>query len=92
MVMGWEDAPPSWLSMMGWSWSGPKVINRYLGIPFSLDPSFADMWDWLFNKINGKHLKWQTHSLSLARRVQVVQKVLSSHHILFASAWLFTKT
>ena len=50
------------------------------------------MWEWMFNKINGKHMRWQTHSLSLVGRVQVVQKVLSSHHIFFASAWLFTKT
>ena len=73
-VMVWKDEPPNWLSEMGWNWSGTKTITRYLGIPFSLDPSFPDMWEWIFNKINGKHIRWQTHSLSLAGEFRLYRR------------------
>ena len=48
-----------------------------------------DMWNWVYAKIENKHLKWQTHVLSIVRRAQVVQKVLSSYTIYYTSAWLF---
>ena len=82
-VLGWSIDPPDWLASKGWQWSGPNQIARYLGFPFSVEPNLDNMWDWVYGKINKKHLKWQTHSLSFAGRLQVVQKVLSSHHIFF---------
>ena len=57
-VMGWKEMPPNWLSKMGWNWTRPNTITRYLGIPFSLESSFADMWEWVFSKINIKHIRW----------------------------------
>ena len=60
-----------------------------MGIPFLVELNLHKMWEWVYKKINMKHLKWQSHSLSFAGRLQVVQKVLSSHHIFYALAWLF---
>lgn len=89
LVLDWSDLPPNWLTNMGWNWAGPRPIVRYLGIPFAIEPSISDMWDWVYSKINTIYIKWQTHSLSHDGRVQVVQKVFSSHHLYFASTCLF---
>ena len=90
IILGWDNTPPPWLEGKGWQWSGPSTIVRYLGIPFSLDPSLNEMWNWIFKKVERKHIKWQSHMLSLAGRLQLVQKVLSSHAIYYASTWLFS--
>ncbi|XP_057819421.2 uncharacterized protein LOC131032462 [Cryptomeria japonica] len=70
-------------------WGGPSNIVRYLGIPFSVDPSLKDMWSWVKDKIHNKLNKWHNRSLSFAGRVQVCQKILSSYNIYYASAWMF---
>ena len=45
VILGWDNTPPTWLEGKGWQWSGPSTIVRYLGIPFSLDPSLNEMWN-----------------------------------------------
>lgn len=66
----------------------PKNIIKYLGIPYSVDPSIKDMWIWVKAKIENKLTKWYNSSLSLARRIQVCQKILSSYNIYYSSAWM----
>ena len=87
--MGWQQDSPDWLVSKGWNWAGPNEVVRYLGIPFSVEPNLNSMWEWIYSKISRKHVKWQTHSLSIAGRFQVVQKVLAAHHLYYALAWLF---
>lgn len=43
-----------------------------LAIPFVVNPSTKAMWEWVFDKIQKKHVKWKIHNLSLEGRVQVV--------------------
>ena len=45
---------------------------------------------WLYGRIEKNNLKWQTHQLSLAGKIQVVQKVLASHNINFFLTWSFS--
>ncbi|GLJ50294.1 hypothetical protein SUGI_1071460 [Cryptomeria japonica] len=90
IVIGWPEHPPNWMTNKGWGWAGPTKINRYLGIPFAISPSTKYLWEWIFKKVEKKHMKWKTHLFSLARRVQIVQKVLSSHAIYYSSTWLFS--
>lgn len=79
---------------MGWDgmgWDGPHCINRYLGIPFALNPSTKDMWEWLFAEI--EKVSEVANAFALLGwdgRVQVVQKVLSSHATYFTSTCLFS--
>ena len=56
-VLGWSVDPSDWLASKGWQWFGPNQIVRYLGIPFLVEPNLNTMWDWVFGKINKKHLK-----------------------------------
>lgn len=63
---------------------------RYLGIPFSIEPSLKDMGSWVKDKITKKLDKWHNKSLSLVGRVQVCQKTLSSYNIYYSSAWMFS--
>ncbi|XP_057861679.2 uncharacterized protein LOC131070153 [Cryptomeria japonica] len=87
--LGWHEVPPDWSNRFQYQWGGPHLEVRYLGIPFSVDPSLKAMWLWIKDKINSKLNKWHNRSLSLAGRVQVCQKILSSYNIYFSSAWLF---
>ena len=54
---------------MFWRWKGPNEIFKYLGIPFAANPSTKVMWEWVFDKIQKKHVKWKTRYLSLVGRV-----------------------
>lgn len=90
-ILGLSDSPLDWIRNQEWQWSGPKHTVRYLGIPFSIEPSLKDMRSWIYAKIENKHLKWQARVLSIAGRARVVQKVLSSYIIYYASSWLFAK-
>ncbi|XP_059064589.1 uncharacterized protein LOC131856711 [Cryptomeria japonica] len=90
ICLGWDDQPPDWLSQYIYQWGGPNKIVRYLGIPYSVDPSLKDMWDWVKAKIMNKLNKWHNRSLSLAGRIQVCQKLLSSYNIYYSSTWMFS--
>lgn len=90
IMLGWSDHPPDWLCQFGYSWGGPNQIVRYLGIPFSVKPSLKDMWLWIKDKIFRKLNKWNHRLLSLAGRVQVCQKILSSYSIYYSSVWMFS--
>lgn len=89
ILLGWKDEPPEWLQQDGCSWGGPNMIVKYLGIPFSTSPSLRDMWTWDKGKIYKKLNKWDNRILSLAGRVQVCQKILSSYSIYYSSVWMF---
>lgn len=80
-ILDWSTSPPDWIRNIEWQWCGPNEIVRYLGIPFSFEPYLKDMCNWVYAKIENKHLKWQTHVLSIAGRAEVVQKLLSSYTI-----------
>ena len=90
ICLGWDEQPPNWFSQHNYQWGGPNRIVKYLGIPYSIDPSLKDMWDWVKAKIMAKLNKWHNRSLSLAGRVQVCQKNLSSYNIYYSSAWMFS--
>ena len=89
ICLGWNDQPPNWFSKFDFQWGGPSKIVRYLGIPFSIDPSLKEMWGWVKDKIHNKLNKWHNRSLSLAGRIQVCQKILSSYNLYYASTWMF---
>jgi hypothetical protein len=89
ICLGWNTHPPIWFEKFGFQWGGPSKIVKYLGIPFSVDPSLKEMWRWVKDKILNKLNKWHNRSLSLAGRIQVCQKILSSYNIYYASAWMF---
>lgn len=88
-LLGWTKRPLDWLSTYGYQWGGPNTIVRYLGIPFAISPCLKDMWVWIKGKIESKLTKWNKHYLSLAGRLQVCQKILSSYSIYYASVWMF---
>ncbi|GLJ49275.1 hypothetical protein SUGI_1041170 [Cryptomeria japonica] len=89
VCLGWDETPPDWSNRFHYQWGGPHLVVRYLGIPFSVDPSLKAMWNWIKDKINIKLNKWHNRFLSLAGRVQVCQKILSSYNIYYSSAWMF---
>ncbi|XP_059074828.1 uncharacterized protein LOC131874899 [Cryptomeria japonica] len=89
ICLGWDEHPPGWLLKFGFQWGGPTTITKYLGIPFAVDPSIKDMWLWVKTKITKKLNSWFNRFLSLAGRLQVCQKILSSYNIYYASAWMF---
>ncbi|XP_059064555.1 uncharacterized protein LOC131856693 [Cryptomeria japonica] len=70
ICLGWNNHPPDWFSKFEFQWGGPSNIVRYLGIPFSVDPSLKDMWSWVKDKIHNKLNKWHNRSLSFVGRVQ----------------------
>lgn len=88
-MLGWTEKPPDWLTTYGYQWRGLTTIVRYLGIPFAISPFLKDMWAWIKGKIESKLSKWNKHYLSLAGRMQVCQKILSSYSIYYASIWMF---
>ncbi|XP_059064479.1 uncharacterized protein LOC131856642 [Cryptomeria japonica] len=90
ICLGWDEFPPEWFASSGFLWGGPSKIVKYLGIPFSVDPSLKNMWLWNKDKILNKLNKWHNRTLSLAGRIQVCQKILSSYSIYYSSAWLFS--
>ena len=90
IMLGWKEEPPDWFLQFGYSWGGPHKIVRYLGVPFSISPSLKDMWIWVKDKIIKKLYKWDNRVLSLAGRVQVCQKILSSYSIYYSSVWMFS--
>ena len=67
-ILGWQQDSPDWLVSKGWNWVRPNEVIRYLGIPFSVEPNLNSMWEWIYNKISRKHVKWKTHSLSIVGR------------------------
>ena len=69
ICLGWEEQPPDWLSQFNFQWVGPNKITRYLGIPFSVEPTLKDMWSWVKEKIDKKLGKWHNRALSLAGRI-----------------------
>ena len=89
ILLGWDPNPPLWCDKYGISWGGPCHIVQYLGIPFSINPNINDMQVWLKEKISGKLLKWNNMYFSLARRIQVCQKMLSSYSTYFSLACVF---
>ncbi|XP_059076776.1 uncharacterized protein LOC131876029 [Cryptomeria japonica] len=89
ICLGWDDQPPNWFNKFDFQWGGPSKIVRYLGIPFSVDPSLKEMWAWVKDKIHNKLNKWHNRSLSFAIRIQVCQKIMSSYNIYYASSWMF---
>ena len=84
-MLGWKEDPPNWFLQFGYSWGGPNKLARYLGVPFSISPSFKDMWIWIKDKIVKKLYKWDNKVLSDAGKVQVCQKILSSYSIYYSS-------
>lgn len=64
---------------------------KNLSIPFVVDPNLEDIWEWIRGKIDKKLRKKNKHFLSLAERVQVCQKNLSSYNTYYTLAWLFSK-
>lgn len=90
ILLGWKENPLDWLQQFGYVWGGPSKLVRYLGIPFSLSPSLKDMWGWVKGKIDSKLNKWDNRVLSLACRIQVCQKILSSYSIYYSSVWMFS--
>lgn len=90
ICLGWDVQPPDWFKGYDFQWGGPHKIVRYLGIPFSIDPSLKDMWSWVKDKIIKKLNKWHNRTLSLAGRIQVCQKILSFYNIYYSSAWMFS--
>jgi hypothetical protein len=89
IFLGWDERPPDWFLHYNFQWGGPNRITRYLGIPFSVEPDLKDMWSWVREKIVNKLNKWHNRALSLAGRIQVCQKILSSYTIYYSSAWCF---
>ena len=89
ICLGWDEQPPDWFAQYNFQWGGPNKITRYLGIPFSVEPALKDMWSWVKEKIDKKLKKWYNRALSLAGRIQVCQKMLSSYTIYYSSANFF---
>ena len=58
IVLGSSDVAPNWVISNGCQWNGPNTIVGYLGISFAVEPS-KDMWLWIYDKIERKHLKRQ---------------------------------
>lgn len=88
--LSWKVHPPDWFGNFGYQWGGPSKIVRYLGVPFSLSPSLKDMWLWVKEKIVKKLNKWNNRLLSLAGRVQVYKKIMSSYNIYYSSTWMLS--
>lgn len=55
-----------------------------------MSSSLKDMWLWVKDKIDKKLSKCNNRFLSLADRVQVCQKILSSYNIYYSSTWMFS--
>lgn len=89
-MLGWKEEPSDWLQQFGYSWGGPNKIVRYLGIPFFVSCSLKDMWIWVKEKIDKKLNKWDNRVLSLAGRIQVCQKIISSYSLYYSSVWMFS--
>lgn len=47
------------------------------------------MWIWVKEKIDKKLNKWDNRVLSLASRIQVCHKILSSYSLYYSSVWMF---
>ncbi|XP_059064196.1 uncharacterized protein LOC131856424 [Cryptomeria japonica] len=90
ICLGWDEHPHEWFVNSGFQWGGPNKTVKYLGIPFSVEPTLKNMWLWIKEKILNKLNKWHNRTLSLAGRIQVCQKILSSYSIYYSSAWLFS--
>ncbi|XP_059068323.1 uncharacterized protein LOC131858872 [Cryptomeria japonica] len=88
--LSWNTQPPDWFDRSNYQWGGPNKIVWYLGVPFSISPSLKDMWLWVKGKINNKINKWNNRFLSLAGRIQVCQKILSTYSIYYSSTWMFS--
>lgn len=66
-------------------------ITRYLGIPFGLGVSLSEMWAWFLNKIKCKLFNFGNKFLSLARKIQVANKILIASHVYYSSCWMPSK-
>lgn len=89
MVLGWKDKPPNWFGTYSLQWDDTSKQVRYLGISFIVNPGLKNMWNWIKVKFDTKIAKWNRHYLSLAGRLQVCQKILSSCSLYYYLVWLF---
>jgi len=54
IMLSWNENPIDWLEPNQWEWGDSNKQVRFLGIPFSVNPSLKNMWNWIYEKINKK--------------------------------------
>lgn len=68
------DPVPPWIPNQ-WKLIKHGQITRYLGIPFGLEFSLRDVWDWFLTKLKNKIFSWGNRYISLAGKIQVINRI-----------------